>query len=49
MGVFFGEYKLLSFMHRNEPENNKGLIYLLNGHLNLIDEDIYPKFIYSIR
>ena len=41
-GCVFGEYKLLSFMHRNEPENNKGLIYLIkNGHLNLIDEDIY--------
>jgi sugar lactone lactonase YvrE len=41
-GCIFRENKFLSFMHRDEPENNKGLIYLIkNGHSNLIDKEIY--------
>ena len=38
-GGFFGEYKLLSFMHRSDPMNNPGMIYLLLKDSYLLLDD----------
>ena len=50
-GGFCGDYKLLSFMHRSDPKNNRGMIYiLLNDSYILLDDDLHiPNSFIEIR
>jgi len=41
-GGFCGTHQLLSFMHRNNPENNLGFIYRVSGEtISLIDNSLH--------